>query len=342
MDQRDVLVADPLDVVLTKTVLEHRRALERLDGHDTRPVGLLEMVTGRDGAGRTCRRGERRQAQIRPTRGEHRIADRLEHMPERATRDRHVTEVIPELGELVQHEVLRIEAQLVAGVVDLLHVRLGAHRADDILRRVLAPAVEPVEALLAHPLRQDRHPTARHDPTDRDATAGVVARRRPHRAMTGRVELTGHHPRRETRIGGEHLVRGDHREPVTEHHDDRARHTGQRRRQHHVLGHPDPQTPEIVVPVDTPEVAGVRTLRIGVADRPGMIERRRIGQLGEPRQSDTPLAEPGDRVGERRLVDDPVGETELVLQGFRGIDQRHLDSLSKDGGNRHEPDSPSH
>ena len=32
VDQRDVLVADALDVVLAEAVLQHRRALERLDG----------------------------------------------------------------------------------------------------------------------------------------------------------------------------------------------------------------------------------------------------------------------------------------------------------------------
>ena len=36
VDQRDVLVADPLDVVLAEAVAEHRRALERLDRDDQR------------------------------------------------------------------------------------------------------------------------------------------------------------------------------------------------------------------------------------------------------------------------------------------------------------------
>ena len=41
VDQRDVLVADALDVVLAIAVLEHGRAFERLDGDDLGAVPLL-------------------------------------------------------------------------------------------------------------------------------------------------------------------------------------------------------------------------------------------------------------------------------------------------------------
>jgi hypothetical protein len=51
VDQRDVLVADALDVVLTEAVLQHRRALERLHGDDAGAVLLLEAVPRRDGSG---------------------------------------------------------------------------------------------------------------------------------------------------------------------------------------------------------------------------------------------------------------------------------------------------
>ena len=140
-----------------------------------------------------------------------------------------VAEMVAELAELVEHEVLGILGQLVARVVDLLHVRLGAVGADHVVGRVLAPLVEPVEPLLAHPLGEDRHTAARHDAADRDATTGVVAGRRPDRAVAGRVELTGHDPRREAGVGGEHLVGGDHREAVAEDDDDRAVDAGQAR-----------------------------------------------------------------------------------------------------------------
>ena len=56
VDQRDVLVADALDVVLAIAVLEHGRTFERLDGGDLRAVPLLELVAGGDRAGRAGRR----------------------------------------------------------------------------------------------------------------------------------------------------------------------------------------------------------------------------------------------------------------------------------------------
>ena len=93
---------------------------------------------------------------------------------------------------------------------------------------------------------------------------------------------------------------------------------GELRRQHHVVGHVDPVAVEVVVPVDPPQVAGVGALRVGVADRGGRSNVRRVGQLGERRQHDALLAEPLDAVGERRLVDHPVGQAELVLEGVRG------------------------
>ena len=265
------------------------------------------------------------------------VADRFEDVAERPTGHLVVAEVVAELGELVEHEVAGVEGQLVAGVVDLLDVRLGAVGADDVLGRVRAPLVEPVEALLAHALGEDRHAAAGHDPADGDAAAGVVAGRRPDRAVVGRVELAGDDPRREAGVGGEHLVGGDHREPVAEHDDDRALDTGEARRQHDVVGHVDPVAGEVVVPVDPPQVAGVGALRVGVADLGGVVERRRVLELGERRQRDALRAEALDAVGERGLVDDPVGEPELVLQRLRGgVDEigrcSHLDILSKARG----------
>ena len=64
VDQRDVLVADALDVVLAEAVLEHRRALERLDGDDPGAVVVLQPVAGGDRAGRSGGAGERGQPQV--------------------------------------------------------------------------------------------------------------------------------------------------------------------------------------------------------------------------------------------------------------------------------------
>ena len=65
VDQRDVLVADALDVVLAVAVLEHRRALERLDRDDDRAVTVLEVVTRAERARGARRRHERRKTGAR-------------------------------------------------------------------------------------------------------------------------------------------------------------------------------------------------------------------------------------------------------------------------------------
>ena len=331
VDQRDVLVADALDVVFAVPVLEHGRALERLDGDDLGAVVVLEPIPGGDRAGRPRGRREGRQPKI----AARRLSNRLEHVPERPPRDRVVTEVVTEFAELVEHEVARILGELVAGVVDLLHVRLGAVGADHVVVGILTPLVEPIEALLAHALRQDRHPSTGHDAADRDAAPGVVAGGRPDRPMAGGVELPGDDTRRQAGIRGEHLVGGDHREPVAEHDDDRTLDAGQFARQHDVLGHVDAIAGQVVVPVVAPQVASVGPLRIGVADVGGVIERGRVGELRKGRQGNPALAEPRHRVGERLFVDDAVSQPELVLErGAMGVVVDHIDSLSNPGSRR--------
>ncbi len=320
VDQRDVLVADALDVVLAEPVLEHRRALEGLDGDDPRAVLVLQQVAGGDRAGRPGGRHERSQPQITTRRRAHHV----EHVGHGAPGDGVVAEVVAELAELVEHEVLGILGEQVARVVDLLDVRLRAVGADHVVDRVLAPLLEPVEPFLAHPFREDRHAAARHDAADRDAATRVVARRRPDRTMAGGVELPRHDPRCQAGVRGEHLVGRDHREAVAEDDDDRAVDTGQVATQHHVVGHGDPAAGEVVVPVHPPQVAGVGALRVGVADETAMVERRRVGELGERRQRDPSLAEPFQRAFQRVAVDHPVGQSELVLERLRmRVGQRH-------------------
>ena len=58
-----------------------------------------------------------------------------------------------------------------------------------------------------------------------------------------------------------------------------------------------PVAGEVVVPVDAPQVAGVGALRVGVADLGRVVERRRVGELGEGRQRDALLAEAVDAAG---------------------------------------------
>ena len=109
--------------------------------------------------------------------------------------------------------------------------------SDDIFRRVLAPAIEPVEPFLTHTLWKNCNAAARHDSTDRDSTAGIVAGRRPNRTVTSWIKLSGHDPRCQTRICGEHLVRGNHRESIAKYDNDRAIDTGEFLRQHDVVRH---------------------------------------------------------------------------------------------------------
>ena len=122
-----------------------------------------------------------------------------------------VDHVVPELGKLVEDDVIRIGGQLLAAVVDLLDVALTARRLDDV-GRVGNPLIEPGEALATHPLGENGDAAAAHQPRDRDAAAAVVAGRWPDRALPRRVELACDEARREAAVGGEHLVGPDHRE----------------------------------------------------------------------------------------------------------------------------------
>src|SRR5258706_11045983 len=62
MDQRDVLVADALDVVLAVAVVQHRRAFDCLDGRDLGTVNGLEIIARAYGACRACARDKDREA----------------------------------------------------------------------------------------------------------------------------------------------------------------------------------------------------------------------------------------------------------------------------------------
>ncbi len=67
--------------------------------------------------------------------------------------------------------------------------------------------------------------------------------------------------------------------------------------------------------MDAPQVACVRPLRVCVADLFCVIKRGRVCELSKCRQGDALLTKPLHRVGDRFSVDNPVGQTELVLKG---------------------------
>ncbi len=83
-----------------------------------------------------------------------------------------------------------------------------------------------------------------------------------------------------------------------------------------MVGNLDSIAEQVVVPVHPPKVAGVGTLRVGIAHLRRVIERRGVLELGERRQRDALVAEPFHAVGECGLIDDPVGQPELVLEGL--------------------------
>ena len=264
VDQRDVLVPDPLDVVLAEAVAQHRRALGRLDGDDQRAEALLEVVARADRAGRAGRGDERAQAQVGLL-----LAQRLEHALERGAGREVVGDVVPELRELVEDHVVRVLGQLVAPVVDLLDVALGARCADDVAR-VDDPLLQPREALAAHPLGQHGDAVAAEQAGDRDAAAAVVAGRRPDGPVGGGVEPARDQARRQAAVGGQHLVGSDQRESVAERDDDPRLDAGQLGRQDEVLRDVDEVGPvRAVVPVHPEQVQRVR-------DRPGPTPRERL------------------------------------------------------------------
>ena len=296
-----MLVADALDVVLAETVVQHRRALQGFHRNDQRIVLFLQVVSRPQRPRRPRRGDEGAQPQGGLT-----GLERLKEPPQRTPRHQVVNQVIPEFGELVEDDVLRIAPEFVALVVDLLDVALRPGRADDVLR-IGHPPFQPGEALPAHPLGQHGDAAAAHDPGDGYPAAGVVAGRGPDRPVRGRVELPGDDPRGQAPVRRQHLVRPDHREAITQRDDDAGVYTGERLRQDDVLGQRDRLSPPgAVAPVDPEEVERVRRVRLDAGQRRADLHRnlRGIRQFGEGGQHDLRLAEPLHGMRVDLLIDD--------------------------------------
>ena len=302
-----MLVADALDVVLAEAVGQHGRALQSLHGDDLGAVPFLEVVAGGKGTGRPAGRHERTQPQGGLGGGQG-----VEHRFQGPAGALVVDQVVSELRELVEDDVAGIGGQFGALVVDLLDVALGAGRSDDVLG-IGDPLLEPGEPLPAHARGQHGHPPAAHQSGDRHPAAAVVPGRRPYRPVPGRVEPAGDDARRQAPVGGEHLVRPDHRELLAEGDHDLRVHPGQLGGQHHV--HRDTGlagSVEVVVPVHPEQVARVGPVRVRLLER-GADRRRdgaRRGQLGEGGQQDAGRAEPVDGALVGGLVDDVALESE--------------------------------
>src|SRR5271166_852490 len=209
-------------------------------------------------------------------------------------------------ANLVLNQIGRIAREIGASVVDFLDVALRAGGPDDILGP-RHPGAQPVEALLAHALRQHRDAAAIEDARDRDPAAAVIPGRRPNRPVTRRIEPAGHQMRDQTTIGRQHLVRVDHREEAAERHNDRRAHSGQRWREDEVRrGRGKPGAGAVVVPVHAKEIGRVGTIGVDGPQRgPARFgNTRRLGQLGKGRQPSSRASQPSRRAVANRAVDD--------------------------------------
>ncbi len=166
VDPGHVLVADPLDAVSAEAVFQQRRALGRLARrHLAGRKVLLQQVPAANGAGGAGGQGQAVVAVLR-------TKLLLQHLQHGVAGDLVVPQVVAELIELVEdHQVFTGFAQLPGLVKDLLDVGLAAggldHFASDI--------GQPIEALLAHALRQNGHRFATQQRRIVGAAAAVVA-----------------------------------------------------------------------------------------------------------------------------------------------------------------------
>jgi len=202
-----------------------------------------------------------------------------EHAIECGARAVIVDKVVCEFGELIENHVLLVAGELGALVVDFLYTAFRPRRTDDV-RGIRHPFRQPFEALAAHPRREHRHAAATENAGYGHAAAAVVSGGWPNGAVMRRVELAGHQPRHQTRIGGEHLVRANHGKAPAKQDDDRCLHAGQCLRQHHMPRHAC-SIPAVgsVEPVDTPEIFLIRLIRVdGFQAAPDCRgNKRRIG-----------------------------------------------------------------
>ena len=233
---------------------------------------------------------------------------RLEHPLQRHAGREVVDEVVPELGELVEDHVVRVGLELLAAVVDLLDVALGARGPHDVAG-VGHPPGEPVEALAAHALGEHRDASAPEQLRDRDASPAVVAGRRPHGPLPGGIELPADESRDQAAVGGKDLVRPNEWKAVPERHDDRGVDAGQLTGKHDVVRDVDQLGPaRSVVPVHAKEVQWMSLVRPDCGQRLTNLARDqpRIRKLAERRKYDAGVAKPIDRSLEGSSVDQLV------------------------------------
>ncbi len=225
VDPGHVLVADALDAVSAETVLQQGGALQCFAGNDLAAgEELLHIVAAGDGAGRA---GGGSHAAIRIAWPHGHLQDFFHGMPG----DLVVPQVVAKFLELVEdHQVLTGAAQLPALVEDLFDVRFAAGRGNHFT----GDLGEPIEALAAHPLRQDSDRLAAQQSRVIGAAPAEVAGGRPDRFLAGGVELTGDQAGDQAAESRADFVRSG-REPFTNQNDDARRYAGQAGRQLQVI-----------------------------------------------------------------------------------------------------------
>src|SRR5262245_35877802 len=197
-----------------------------------------------------------------------------------------MNKVVGEFRELVENDIILVALELGALVIYLLDVAFRSRRADDV-GGIRYPFLEPLETFPAHARRQHSHAAASENARYRYAASAVIAGGWPDGTVARRVERSRHQSGNEAGIGGEHLVRADHRETPPQQDDDRRLHAGERLRQDHVAGQ-SCSVPAfgVVEQMHPPQVFPVWLIRADGRELAvyGIRDERRAGELCRCRQ----------------------------------------------------------
>ena len=295
-----MLVADTLNVVIAKTVVQQGRALNRFSHDDLGAVFFLEVITGSQRTSGAGSSNVGSKLGVLLTFGY--VEIQFFH---RSAGTGAVNNVVTKFAELVEDDVVRLTVKEFALVVNFLNVAFAARRTDNVVRR-RNPLVEPVETLLTHVLRQHGNTVATEDARDGHATTAVVAGRRPHSAVVDRVELAGNDTRHQASVSSQHLVCVDHRELVTQRQNDARLDARQFARQLDMLRHIGHAGAICVIePVNAEQVQRMRGIRIDILQlrTDAGRNRRRVFELTVGRQKHTSFAETRNGILINGLID---------------------------------------
>src|SRR5262245_54301247 len=222
-----VLVADALNVVSAVAVVIKRRALDRFEA-DNAQIGpdLLQTVAGSDRSRAAHRRTERRNRAI----ADAPLFQLGGEFDDGIASDVIVKPVVSHHFELVQDANIRVPAQFPGLVINLFDVRFYAVSLDHLR----AVALDALESLATHPLRQDDYGPCAEAASHPRAANTVIAGARPDHRVSVNINLTEEQRLSQHRIRRAYLVRaGGKIAPVQDH--DRRVNAGQFRGQNLVF-----------------------------------------------------------------------------------------------------------